>query len=123
MLAISGTGMLVWPLINHGGEPRTTVVVPGGQGSTIAYSRPSTHGYAAAKSLLAGTPVTVVCTAYGEPNMFQGAVVRVWNYTDKGWLNDHFVGTGGRMQTGALETSPNQRQARLARRCSRGPMR
>ena len=93
VLAISGAGMLAWPLFDHGGEPRTTVVVPGGQGSTSAYRGPSTDGYPAAKTLLAGTPVVVVCTVYGEPSKFPSAI---WDYTDKGWLNDHFVGTGGR---------------------------
>lgn len=94
LLTLSGALLAVWLEVT-GNSTRTTVVVPGGGGSTLSYTGPSTQGYAKLGNLKANEQVDVICTAYGEPLRFGDVNSSLWDYTSKGWLNDHFVSTGG----------------------------
>lgn len=87
----------------------STVIIPGGGGKTDAYAGPSTRGYVVERSLSAHTPVTVICTVYAQPRHFGTTTDALWDYTDHGWLNDHFVHTGvaGPTANGCLGSTNN----------------
>jgi hypothetical protein len=60
---------------------------------TSAYAGPSAVGYIAVSHISTNTQVRVICTVYGSP--FSSEIENaLWDYTDHGWLNDHFVSTG-----------------------------
>jgi hypothetical protein len=75
--------------------------------ATLAYAGPSTHGYVA-KPINVNMPVRVICTVYGEPLPF-GTKNALWDYTDHGWLNDHYITTGatGPTAPGCTGTTSN----------------
>jgi hypothetical protein len=63
-------------------------------GQIVAYGGPSTQtSYQRLTVLAAGSYVHLICTAYGEPVVFGSTAHPLWDYTDKGWVNDHFVQT------------------------------
>jgi hypothetical protein len=76
----------------------SAVVTTDGDGATDAYAGPSTHGYYIKKTINANAVVHVICTVYGEPYP-SGAKNALWDYTDLGWLNDHFISTGAKGPT------------------------
>jgi hypothetical protein len=86
---------------------RTAVEVPAAEGgpfaktTTTAYAGPSTQGYNVIGTVPVNTRVRVICTAYGQPGRFDDRVVSLWDYTDRGWLNDHYVSTGTTEPTAA----------------------
>lgn len=77
---------------SRNGDP--IVIVPGGGGAATAYNGPSTRGYSVSTTVPVKTHVHVICTVYAQPLKFGATNVNLWDYTDHGWLNDHFVSTG-----------------------------
>ena len=90
ILILAGGSVLVraavqGPAADSGAFAKTT---------TTAYSGPSTQGYDVSETVRVNTRIRVICTVYGQPNTFEGNTVSLWDYTDHGWLNDHYISTG-----------------------------
>jgi hypothetical protein len=103
-------------------DPRLVQITdPDGDSGVVVYGGPSTRvSYQRRGNLAVGTQVHLICTVYGEPIGTDGASRSLWDYTDKGWINDHFVATnvsgpGANACTGSVtqpvegSTVPSQR--------------
>lgn len=111
---LAGGSVLVWTAVGSSAPDEGPFV----KSNTTAYAGPSTRGYEVIGTVAVNTRVRVVCTAYGQPGTFGDRVVSLWDYTDRGWLNDHYVSTGttdptapgctgstGRPQAGSTRTT------------------
>jgi hypothetical protein len=76
-------------------DPRLVeITAPDGESGVAVYGGPSTQtSYQRRGNVASGTQVRLVCTVYGEPIGRDGSSRALWDYTDKGWINDHFVAT------------------------------
>jgi hypothetical protein len=114
MSTLAGGSILVWTAIDESAAEGG----PFAKTTTTAYAGPSTQGYSVIGTVPVNTRLHVICTAYGQPGNFDGRTVALWDYTDRGWLNDHYVSTGtaeptapgctgnvGKPQAGATRTT------------------
>jgi len=87
---LAGGSVLVWTAV----EVPAAEAGPFLKSTTRAYAGPSTQGYQVIGTVPVNTRLRMICTVHGQPNRFDGRVVSLWDYTDRGWLNDHYVSTG-----------------------------
>lgn len=94
LLAIAIGGFVIFGQGQSQDNQETTgpVVVAAG-GATDTYTGPSASGYTVKNVVPANTHIRIICTAYGAPLSF-GNKNALWDFTDLGWLNDHYVSTG-----------------------------
>ncbi|HEU5107821.1 MAG TPA: hypothetical protein VFT95_04520 [Micromonosporaceae bacterium] len=89
LMTLGGGALAVWSEMD-GRDPGGFFV----KETTTAYAGPSQDGYPAVGGVPVNTRIDVICTAYGRPTRFGDRTVALWDYTERGWINDHYISTG-----------------------------
>jgi eukaryotic-like serine/threonine-protein kinase len=78
------------------GAGKAFTVISGSKAAVPTYNGPATLAVFGGRrsSVATGGAVTLYCAVYGQAVTGRGATSRLWDYTNKGWINDVYVHTG-----------------------------